>query len=400
MADDRLHTELREALAGASPHPSLRPRVIAAMAAGAGADRRQRTAGLAAAGLAAALVAGLLAARVLLRPPPPPPVSVPAGTVAGTATVTSGIDIHCTLPIQVGGAVATVDLPSGTVTRYPAPPGSNRAAAYANGRWAPVPPSGVAPAGRSYAYVVNATAAPGHPPAAALHVRDLLTGADRVVWRGDGWADVAGWTDAGVFVVQEPRGLGVGLTNMLVIDPGSGTARRVGPNPALPAGAATGRLPLFIDSHWIGADAAWTAFGSRPTVVGAETGHDTVERMDLRTGRLAAWFVAPLGMEVEVIGIDVQGHPVLTVAPVATRAAPNPPVQVLLLTAPNQTVAISAGEQQTLRPTGAFGDREGVWIGDQGALWLYRGGVLLKVADVPAGLLDAVTAVRVSGACR
>jgi hypothetical protein len=232
-------------------------------------------------------------------------------------------------------------------------------------------------------------------------VRDLLTGADRVIWRGAGWADVAGWTAAGVFVVQEPAGMGVGRTNLLIIDPGSGAARRVGPSPALPANAPTGQLPLFIDSHWIGADAAWTAFGSRPTTeAGAGTGHDTVERMDLRTGRLAAWFVAPHGMEVEVIGIDVQGHPILTLAPAATPAAPNPPVQVLLLTAPNRTVAISAGEQQTLRPTGAFGDRQGVWIGDQSALWLYRGGVLRKVADVPVGLLDAATAVRVSGVCR
>jgi len=54
-------------------------------------------------------------------------------------------------------------------------------------------------------------------------------------------------------------------------------------------------------------------------------------------------------MEVEVIGIDVQAHPILTLAPAATRAKPDPPIQVLLLTAPNRTIAISAVDQRSLR---------------------------------------------------
>lgn len=397
MADNQLRAELRRALASASPHPSLRPRAIGAMAAAAqtGQGRRQWIAGLAAAGLAAVIVIGLLAIRVATRTPQAPPLPAPTGAVVGTVPVTPGLGVRCTLPIQVGGAVATVDLPSGTVTSYPAPLGSARGAGYANGRWAPVPPSAVAPDGRSYAYVVNTSAAPGRPPKADLHVRDQLTGTDRIAWQGDGAGDVAGWTAVGVYVVQEPRGFGLGLTNLLLIDPGSGVARRVGPNPTLPANAPTGQLPLFIDSHWIGTDAAWTAFGSQPAPRGGGTGHDTVERMDLGTGRLSTWYRAPAGMEVEVIGIDVQNRPILTLAP-----GPGRPAQVLLLTGQNRTVPISTGDQPALRPTGAFGDRQGVWIGDQGALWLYRDGALRKVADVPAGLLGTGAAVQVAGACR
>lgn len=397
MVDDALGAEVRRALALEAPHPSLRPRVIAAMAAeagGRGHGPRRWIAGLAAAGLAAALVIVLLAVRSAVRPPPLP---VPAGTVVGTVPVTPGLGVRCTLPIQVGGAVATLELPSGTVTRYPA--GSIRAAAYAGGRWAGVPPASVAPDGHSYAYLANTTSVPGRGPSAALHVRDLPTGTERVVWQGAGWADVVGWTAAGIYAVQEPRGFGLGLTDLLLIDPRSGAARRVGPNPALPANAPTGQLPLFIDSHWIGPDAAWTAFGSHPPA-GTSRGHDTVERMDLRTGRLAAWFVPPTGMEVEVIGIDGQGHPILTLAPAPTPAEPNPPVQLLLLRGQNRTVAISGGDQPGLHATGASADRQGVWIGDRGALWLYREGVLRKVADVPAGLLDPDATVRVAGACR
>jgi hypothetical protein len=180
----------------------------------------------------------------------------------------------------------------------------------------------------------------------------------------------------------------------------------VGPNPPPPAPSGP-QPPLIGRPLQLAGGALWTTAGGKvpalqPGGSATLTPPNQVLRMDLRDGGMSTWFTGPEGHSIGFAGFDVQGHPVLTVVqvrsiaigptappdPAATFPLPSPP-RLLLLTAPNETVELSAGSNPALALGGAFGDSHGIWLSSPGSLWPYRAGAVKKVADVPTSLFPA-----------
>jgi hypothetical protein len=231
-----------------------------------------------------------------------------------------------------------------------------------------------------------------------------------------GLTTVAGWGPGGLYFTVRPPAAGKGYLDTLdvwVVDPAHPAgAHRVGPNPAPSSQLVAGESPLFSFHAPLGGGAAWDTDYSRPPKVvifqvgGGEvtSDPDRVERMDLRTGTLSAWYVGPPGTTVQIAGLDAAGHPVLTVQP-ATGSSPNSTgsaaqgPRLLLLTGPDQTVDMSAGSPPPVESQAVFADAHGIWMATARSLWLYRHGGLQKVADLPARLFGQATVSTVAGAC-
>src|SRR5215471_4560775 len=417
MTDD-LRQQIQDVLGMETPDPALRARVIRTMAAGLRPSSRRRwrfaTGGALAIAIAATSVLLVTLARINSAPGPP----LEAGAAIGDIPVNPPVGITCALPVVANGHAATISLASGAVTAFPNhdnPLGvCVNATAYAGGRWLPVVPEPVSQDGRSYAYATNSQNPEAGRSHARVLIRDVRYGTDREAWSGDGYAEIIGWGVDGLYFVHAPKGLGTGLTEVMVVTAaGRGSVQRVGPNPPFPKDAATGQLPIFTShDHWISGAGVFTAFGSRPPTP-ASTGSspiaiDTITRMDLHTGHLSTWFKAPTGKTIGMLGVDGAGRPVFTLTDVGSNPSTGP--TVLLLTAPNQTELIADGSDAAFAPYDAFADTNGLWLSSRlGAVWLYRNATLTHIADLPEQLFPPSRAtggtqqppvVHVVGACR
>jgi hypothetical protein len=264
----------------------------------------------------------------------------------------------------------------------------------------------LSPDGASYAYTVDHGGVPGAGESSQIMVRDAA-GHDREVWHGDGYVQLAGWTADGIVFVLQPKGDGLGVTEVRVVDPAHpGSTRRIGPNPPLdPKAPAPGQLPLFTGTALIGGGAIWTTYDPRPpSLTSGSKSPDAVARMDLRTGQVSTWYTAPAGHVAVLIGLDAQGLPVLSVSPavderIRTTPPPVPPRTLEVLTGRDQAQPV-AGADPSQYWDAAFGDAHGTWISTQDALWLLDGGGLRRVGTMPPGSIAAIgTGIRVVGGC-
>jgi hypothetical protein len=416
--EEGLRASLHEAFAMARAHPALRARVIGGVAGAARAGRGR--AWVALGGLAATLALLVIAATVLAAHQHPSagvgeprllPAGTPPGSPGGALQVAAQVGFSCALPVLVNGRAATLSLPGGAVTSYPGASTVGRGpggAAFAGGRWLAPGAAAVSPDGRSYAYTVDRTGAPGASETSQVVVRDGATGREREVWHGAGYVQLAGWTGAGLVIVLQPRGDGSGVTEVSLLDPAHpGGARRIGPNPPYdPNTPHPGQLPLFTGTALIGDGALWTVYDDRPlSPTSGVNGPDKVARMDLRTGQVTTWYAAQAGYLVDAIGLDAQGLPVLRVTPehderIRTTPPPTPPMTLAVLTGRDHAQTV-AGPDASTYWTAAAGDAHGTWITSQDALWLYRGGALERVGTMPPGAIDAVGyGLRVVGGCQ
>jgi len=417
MTND-LRRQIQEVLGMEIPDPALRARVIRTMAAGLRPSSRRRwrlaIGGAVAIAIAATSVLLVTLARINSAPGPP----LEAGAAIGDIPVSPPVGITCALPVVANGHAATISLASGAVTAFPNHDNPRQvfvnATAYAAGRWLPVAPEAVSKDGRSYAYATNSQNPEAGRSHARVLIRDVSYGTDREAWSGDGYAEIIGWGVDGLYFVHAPKGLGTGLTDVMVVTAaGRGSVRRVGPNPQFPKDAATGQLPIFTGrDHWISGTGVFTAFGSRPLSPDSNGSSpiaiDTITRMDLHTGRLSTWFKAPTGKTVGMLGVDGAGRPVFTLTDVGNNPGTSSTVQ--LLTAPNQSALMADGSDPGFVPYEAFADSNGLWLSSRlGSVWLYRNGTLTHVADLPEQLFPPSRAtggtqqppvVHVVGACR
>jgi hypothetical protein len=417
MTDD-LRRQIHEVLGMETPDPALRARVVRTMAAGLRPSSRPRWA-LAAASAAAIAIAATSVLLVILgriSNAPGPPLE--AGAAIGNIPVNSPVGVTCALPVVANGHAATISLASGVVTAFPNHDNPRNvfvnATAYAGGRWLPVLPEAVSPDGRSYAYATITQNPEARLSHARVLIRDVHYGTDREVWSGDGYAEIIGWGVDGLYFVHAPKGLGTGLTDVMVVaGAGRGRVQRVGPNPPFPKDSATGQLPIFTGrDHWISGAGVFTAFGSRPPAPSSNGSSpvaiDTITGMDLHTGSLSTWFKAPAGKTIGMLGLDGAGRPVFTLTDVGSNPSTTPTVQ--LITAPNQAALIADGSDPAFMPFEAFADSNGLWLSSRlGSVWLYRNGTLTHIADLPQQLFPpgGATAgtqqpliVHVVGACR
>ncbi len=312
-------------------------------------------------------------------------------------TMLSRPGFACSLPIQVGASAALVDLPDGRVTIYSAGAGGGEPGqlSYVEDGWHPVAWQAVAPDEQELAQVTSTAGSPGQVETTSVQVYDIASGRGQEIWSGPGNGVLLGWGSAGIYfertaVAGEPAS----DTGVWVVDPQNpAAAHETVPNP--PPGSIFSRA---------GGDAAWWI--ATPT-----SGSPEVMRLDLQTGSSLVWYTASAGANLTILGVDGRGHPVVsleTPGRVPPRVAGMPasapsPAQVLDLVSPQSVDRISAGGDQSFQPNSVFADGHGLWLGSNGAIWLYRQRRLEKVAEVPAGLFPgagAAAPVRIAGPCQ
>jgi hypothetical protein len=118
--------------------------------------------------------------------------------------------------------------------------------------------------------------------------------------------------------------------------------------------------------------------------------------MDLRDGSVSTWYQVSGTDLVSLMGLDEQGYPILGLIQPPVKAEPQsgvyaPPVfRLLLLTGPNQTVEISAGNPDFHPGSRPSADTHGIWFGSWDSVWLYtQNSGLRQVATIPVGVFPS-----------
>jgi len=298
-------------------------------------------------------------------------------------------------PLVADGTPAVLSLPDGKVTiAKTTEHGRDLRFDYPAGRWLPgymevwpgdssrggmTAPIAISPDGQSYAYLAGKEKK-GLVDLLDVHVRELASGRDRIVYAGlghdqdlGGAGSLLGWSTSGIYVTTVAD-MGAN-PDVYLIDPSSRTSpRRVGPNPPIPPYRFSPQAPYSVTTAnftSINGGYAWGPGSDwHPSDQTQSRYHSRVLRMDLQTGAVETWYD---GQQMEIVGFDSEGHPVLRLIGQVGG--------LLVLTGRNQTFSMPA------RANGAvFSDSHGMWLGDLGTLWLFTpGGQLLQIAILPKG---------------
>ena len=340
----------------------------------------------------------------------------------GTVAV-SGVGFSCHLPVLAGTAAGFISFPDGAVTIDQAVALNPYKGGYGYTydavlkKWVPVPRSAVSPDGRSYAYLAQTTGVPGEQATLSLRIREIATGKDRVLWEGSGspmGPNQLTWIPGGIYfsAVLLPAGSqfqkGFTIPAIYVADPNHpGTPRRVGPNPE-PQPLSPGQQNYYGPDMftWVGGGAAWGTGNRVPTEVPSANrppapgsyGPDRVLHMDLKDGTVSTWYTVSGTEQVSIMGLDQQGHPVLTLypskpsfenGPPPTSYEPPPP-HLVLLTGPNQSLDVASGTANFHPGSQPSADSHGIWFGSWNSVWLYtQSGGLRQVATIASGVFPS-----------
>lgn len=251
------------------------------------------------------------------------------------------------------------------------------------GRWLPASVAAVSPDSSHYAYAESYNDASG--PRSRIHVVDVATAADRVIY-DQGFDAVIGYESEGIYLFA------VGYADA----PNSGLWRLDPQTRSLTEIASQNRT---VD--YVGGGAAWygdLAPGDQaPPSMGNQMARaffkDRVVRIDLKSGVVSPWFRRP-GKDVRTIGVDGLGHPIVT-ASVPTDAGTSTVEELWLVTGPDTGQQIYGGPGSTSPDFIGFrtplADGYGLWFGSSKGVYLYT----------PDGKLDRVSTVvgEVAGRC-
>lgn len=233
----------------------------------------------------------------------------------------------------------------------------------------------MSPDGRRYAYSKIAGNAMQNT-GSAIHVVDVATGVDRIIYSGGDAFTVVDFETEGVYLtaaVPEGRPRGLWLQ------------------------ALSGGQPLLISrtivAPAVGGGAAWgvdfNAADPNPGPGGLEGPMNRILRYDLRSGTAVPWFYYP-GSNLNLMGFDPSGHPFTTavLGPLPTDAPMVPTVELWLIGSSGHATRLFAVKDVPGAPSparlGAV-DRHGVWFdawyyASASPIWLYAGGSLQVVA--------------------
>ena len=286
--------------------------------------------------------------------------------------------LNCRLPVtwavQNGSSLDTkagfVTFPGQTLREDPAAPA--RSTFYDRGlaKWLPTWRSSVSPDGRRYAYS-EGNAYVGTE--GKLHVVDVATGVDRVIYRSSRVYGVIDFAAEGIYLTGAvPEGYPIGLW---LEDPRGGTPRLISSSVVSPA---------------VGGGYAWgldfnTADPS-PGPGGIEGPKNRILRFDLRSGVATPWFYRP-GASLYVLGFDSRGEPFVTADFVPSPADVNgqDSVEVWLITSGTSATEVFEGSGIPV-PRLAAVDSYGVWFDGSylhdSRVWLYANGSMQQVAAV------------------
>lgn len=229
-------------------------------------------------------------------------------------------------------------------------------------RWLPVRREQVSPDGHAYSYLEEADTSQGR--FFHLHRVSLPDGIDRVIFSGATDA-VLGWNSDGIILTTTPgEGLGHPLT---VVDPATGASRQL---------SGTRGFEL-LDG----------------TVAWADDGYimpSHIYREDLAAGTVETWLDFSSQGSLNLIGLDVSGHPIVTAEhwTGVPQASPLGPAQTYVLSAP--TTALPVG----VVPSGDIGltDSHGTWLATpDGLYFLDDYDHLFKVSDLGGNVAGSCT---------
>jgi hypothetical protein len=336
---------------------------------------------------ALALLSGLASTACgskIAEPPSGSPVA-PSSTVAATSSATASCRLPLALTDQGSGFLS---MPSGSFLRDPdsgiVPDGNlvrtqtqpilrgqaggfvGEAISYdpAHTRWLPVASTLVAPGGAKYAYTEFLPKSnPASVEATRIHVVDVASGTDRVVYDQGGYETVH-FGREGVYLLA-------GSGELWRLDPAAGAPTRV---------TAVGRGWLVT------ADAAW-ALDATNFVYGRPQVTDRVLRLDLKNASVTQWFAVP-GASLRILGFDGAGHPVVD-------SQQNGTEDVFLVASSNASMKLLTGSLGVTNVHGVVGDDHGIWLGQDNGVDRY---------SLDAGLQKASSAVSgpalmVAGPC-
>jgi len=324
------------------------------------------------------------------------PSPMPTPSLSATPDVAEsslGLSLTCKLPVtwvvnennQEITKTGFVTFPGQALVEEATPAGSvfyDRAFA----KWLPVWRNSVSPDGTRYAYSKLAGNAYQNT-GSALHVVNVATGADKVIYSGAGAYSVVDFETEGVYLTAAvPEGYPRGLWLQ----------------------SLTGGQPRLISSAIvapaIGGGAAWGLDFNKtdpsPAPGGLEGPMNRILRYDLRSGTATPWFYRP-GASLYVVGFDASRLPLVraSVGPSSTDPAGLQATEVWLLTSSvGATRLFSARDTQSPSHVAAV-DSHGVWFdapyysASVSSIWLYAGGSIHVVAVVNRG------DVAVAGGC-
>lgn len=326
--------------------------------------------------------------------------SGPAAAISPSAAVSSapssapsanpgGWAANCRLPVTWGVPNGNTVTPKAGFLTFPDRALAEDATAPVNStfydralsRWLPAQRAAVSPDGKRYAYT-EGNAYQGIN--GKVHVVDLTTGADTVIYSGGAVYSVVDFGSDGIYLtLAAPEGAPRGLW---LENPAGGQPRLISSTLIAPA---------------VGGGAAWgidfNPADPSPNPGGIEGPRNEVLRMDLRTGATSVWFYRP-GANVYLDGFDAAGHPFVNVEIEVPRTDPAGGSTFELWLLKSQGSATSLFSDKVvgeLRMSAV--DSYGVWfagvLGPGGNVWLYENGTLAMVATVPVDYFN------VAGGC-
>ncbi|TME90652.1 MAG: hypothetical protein E6I34_12805 [Chloroflexi bacterium] len=236
MDENRFRSLMRGAIGDEAMSPWLADAVRTRVATARPVVTSRRWIVLVAAALVAVLVAGIAGQRLLLQRQSNP--IVPAATPRPHASPTPVDPFSCRLPVAIDPWSAPVDYQlrvgfldtrtgkytgdrSASVAGLAPLSSQSRPTSYspAAKRWLPVAARNVSPDGLRYAWT--------DPSTLHLHVYDLASGTDRLIWSHAGAGGVMVWGGAGIYVALNPTT--DSQTQTWLVDPDTGRAAQVIP---------------------------------------------------------------------------------------------------------------------------------------------------------------------------
>ena len=296
--------------------------------------------------------------------PSPSPVAISSDIPNASPVATP--DSLCWLPVVKDTMQGEfVSYPSGTVAVDPAGPftqdpvtnawrsnaqpnlrGSdqNRELSFdrATKRWLPAPKAAVRSDGLAYAYVIANSSFQNE-----VHVVDVPSGHERVfvIAHRAGFSAVKDYSPDGIYVDGSTEN---SEASLWLVDPNSGSERYIG--------STSGAYDLVL-----GSGNAWLAYNLDPNRT--NVGWDTIDIMDLATGKRSLWFHQDGGYDIEV-GFRADGTPVIY----SSQSFSGGPSVVWITTTPQNKQQIYSGPEKF---TSVAGDSHGLWLFSLSGVYLY-----------------------------
>jgi hypothetical protein len=302
--------------------------------------------------------------------PSPTDSAVANSSPSSTSVPTVLMTINCRLPVSWGileGQSVThkagfLNLAEHTLVEDARAPAGSRFYDRAPATWLPVNRSAVSPNGKRYAYG-EGSAMLG--TAGKLHLVDVGTGVDRVIYNGGLIFEVVDFAAEGIYLTSAaPEGRPQGLW---VINPDGGAPRLISST---------------LEGPEVGGGAAWgvdfNAADPHPAPGGIEGPMNRVVRLDLRTGATAHWFYRP-GADVYLLGIDSAGRPFVSASFEQSNLR-----ELWQIQSATTATKLFAGTPDRGPGGLAAIDAHGMWFSGQDlrGVWLYAGGSMKLVATV------------------